>query len=1439
MALSLIPTAAFAAVEEQEKTRPTDTVKDEPSEELQTGEKILPIKMTGAPNDGETDSSFDDSSTDTNSTTAVPQNAPSFNTDVEAAEKGMVARIGPEGGSDYYTSLDDAIKAIQDKQDKDTVTLVANCEIDAPITVNSSITLNLNGHQITNNVMDDRPFHITGEVTFTVDGAVDGSGMTIPEDNTGAYGFIKVAAPSTVTLNGGTYSGNTDNGAFVKIVHDGSVDASGSTVIYNNVTMTSNGRFFSTDTLLTDASIPTLQVTGGSYTTDGQAFSTDIINASPVTFDGATVTAGTGPCIEVCGPAATFTNCTFTVKGENPNGFGTTAVATSQRGTATINSGTYSAPYGYGAYVYSSGGTIDIVGGTVSGGTAAVRADTNKGSYPTAVAVVYITGGRIEGALQTSNTEDTDIYVSGGTFTQAVPDAYCAPGMKPTTDGEGKYTVTTDTNIFAYGNGTKETPFAIDSVDGLKAFRDSVNTGTTYEGQYIQLAEGTYDLSGGDWTPIGNGTRSGSGYEGKSFQGYFDGNGQTITGLTITGSDTYTGDKAVGLFGVVNGGTVKNLVLSNVNINVPSNECAGGAIGLMVHNATASGIAVSGSVTGAKGVGGIVGRMTVEGTISDCDNSASVTGSGYNVGGIVGAAYYTAKDKSMEITGCGNTGKVVGSSGIGGIVGLSAADVSGCTNTGAVTGSAYSIGGIVGEQKAAGSITGCTNTADITNTNENADGYGTGGIVGWVRYATSDEASSYPKMEIIKVTGNRNDGKTITGSSDAGGIIGTLYNAGVVTGNENTAKSIFGTTFAAGIVGNLQSTETPDGGIPKNDIQVVNNVSTTTLDQIEALHTSPYAYKNQGDEEKVVVDENSTEWVAQIGEQKYTTLQGALDKAQDGAEIQILRNLTLDETLNLSLTGKSITIQGQAGQNITITGGENLNNQKLLTGTVGGLTLKNLTFQNGVVSLNTSGAVVVENCTFENTTSSQGDKSGVLNVYGRGNDASLTVTGSTFQNLKLAAGAAGEEFVGIYTQGGMDAITVQNSVFRSIAGTALSLRDCDDITITGNTFEDWADGSKDGAGRAVRIDFGSRTEKQSLTFTENRLIAGPNAKESYVKIGEIAENNANNVTLNVGKNYWDGKDPTTGTVNSTETPVLEIVIGDEKLTSDELRTNKGITGQDRYYLRPTMNPEDMNDYTPPVNPDGGNSGGSSEPSYSPVIDITGNGDVRVNPRTPSYGDKVTITPNPDNGYEVGEVIVTDRSGDAVRVTANRDGTYTFTQPRGRVTIEVTFVPTGTVAFFTDVTDSFWAYDEIKWAYENGYVNGTTTTTFSPNASISRQQVWMILARLSGAEPANMAAAREWAMVNNISDGTNPGSAVTRQQLVALLYRYAVMMGYANDARADLTTFPDAGTVASYAVEPMQWSVANNIVAGTSAGTLNPTGTATRAQFAVILYRFMA
>ena len=119
-------------------------------------------------------------------------------------------------------------------------------------------------------------------------------------------------------------------------------------------------------------------------------------------------------------------------------------------------------------------------------------------------------------------------------------------------------------------------------------------------------------------------------------------------------------------------------------------------------------------------------------------------------------------------------------------------------------------------------------------------------------------------------------------------------------------------------------------------------------------------------------------------------------------------------------------------------------------------------------------------------------------------------------------------------------------------------------------------------------------------------------------------------------------------------------------------------------------------------PSTGNSGGSSSaPSYSPVLDVSDGGTVKVNPRTPEEGDEVTITVDPGTGYEVDEVTVTDRNGRDVSVTAGRNNTYTFEHPRGRVTISITFVREGATAFFADVPETYGAYDEIARAYDNG------------------------------------------------------------------------------------------------------------------------------------------
>ena len=114
---------------------------------------------------------------------------------------------------------------------------------------------------------------------------------------------------------------------------------------------------------------------------------------------------------------------------------------------------------------------------------------------------------------------------------------------------------------------------------------------------------------------------------------------------------------------------------------------------------------------------------------------------------------------------------------------------------------------------------------------------------------------------------------------------------------------------------------------------------------------------------------------------------------------------------------------------------------------------------------------------------------------------------------------------------------------------------------------------------------------------------------------------------------------------------------------------------------------------------------------------------------------------------------------------------------------------------------------------------------------------MVLSRHAEEDAENMADAKEWAVELGLSDGTDPSAAISRQQMVTILYRYAQLMGYDTSVKADLTAYPDAANVAGYASDAMAWAVANGIINGTTAGTLNPAGNTTRGAFAAILYRF--
>lgn len=270
---------------------------------------------------------------------------------------------------------------------------------------------------------------------------------------------------------------------------------------------------------------------------------------------------------------------------------------------------------------------------------------------------------------------------------------------------------------------------------------------------------------------------------------------------------------------------------------------------------------------------------------------------------------------------------------------------------------------------------------------------------------------------------------------------------------------------------------------------------------------------------------------------------------------------------------------------------------------------------------------------------------------------------------------------------------------------------------------------------------------------------------------------------------------------------------------------------------------------------GGSSGGS--PTYRPDVEDPEGGDVSVKPSTPHKGDKVTITPKPEDGYEVGEVIVTDKNGSKINVTDNGDGTYSFKQPSGKVNIEVIFREIRPeVLPFTDVTESAWYYEAVRYVYENDLMAGTSSITFSPDGITTRAQIATILWRLAGSpvvdylmgfddvDPAAYySEAVRWAASEGIVSGYGngkfgPDDPITREQFAAMLYRYIQKQGGGfTGAWAFPLDFADADQVSSYAYEALCWMTMNGIINGTGDNQLDPQGTATRAQVAVMLMRF--
>ena len=272
--------------------------------------------------------------------------------------------------------------------------------------------------------------------------------------------------------------------------------------------------------------------------------------------------------------------------------------------------------------------------------------------------------------------------------------------------------------------------------------------------------------------------------------------------------------------------------------------------------------------------------------------------------------------------------------------------------------------------------------------------------------------------------------------------------------------------------------------------------------------------------------------------------------------------------------------------------------------------------------------------------------------------------------------------------------------------------------------------------------------------------------------------------------------------------------------------------------------------------DSSSGSSDNERTYAIITEDDGNGSVTVSADEASAGTRITVTVKPDAGYELDELTVTDAKNKDLKLTKRSETTYTFHMADSKVTVEASFAKDGTVqqpdTRFDDVAKSAWYHKAVEYVAENGIMSGVSAREFAPNAGFSRAMLAQTLYAMSGkpavkaestfadvAASAWYADAVNWAAekgyVSGVGDGKfAPDASVTREQMALILYRYAGSPDASGMAQKE---FADSSSVSAYAVDAIRWAVHEGLISGMENNTLAPQGTATRAQVAQILMNF--
>ena len=459
---------------------------------------------------------------------------------------------------------------------------------------------------------------------------------------------------------------------------------------------------------------------------------------------------------------------------------------------------------------------------------------------------------------------------------------------------------------------------------------------------------------------------------------------------------------------------------------------------------------------------------------------------------------------------------------------------------------------------------------------------------------------------------------------------------------------------------------------------------------------------------------------------------------------------------------------------------------------------------------------------------------GGLNTIKNDDHAKLTINGGTFSNYYqavvqnhniaeitggtfTAASDANAKTYGIYNCGcgaeiDLGTLTVSGGTF---TGATYAVADVSsenaDVTISGGQF----------AGTKAAI-VKSSTSKATIAVSGGKFSSDPSV---YV----VGNGNTNIVK----------RDGSEGAYTYT-------VLAKSGLTSGVYLTNPSGALASNYYVSSTANGVWTVSYSAPYS--GGSS--SYDPTYSvSTPSKTEHGTVTVSPKNASKGDRVTVTVKPDSGYVLETLTVTDKNGNELTLKDKGNGKYTFTMPAGKVEVKATFMEDNSMLnFFYDVPNNAYFYEAVKWAVKNGITTGVGDNLFAPEQPCTRAQIVTFLWRAAGSpEPKGAASgmtdvvsgsyyekAVAWAIENGITTGTttstfSPDATCTRAQAVTFLARALKAKA------ASAAEFSDVPT-GSYFADAVAWAAANGVTEGIGGGLFGSDNDCTRGQIVTFLYR---